>query len=388
MAERIAVRIPRETVNDETVRILAWKFDSGAVVEKDQLLCEVETSKAVMEIHAPAAGRLVYTAAAGEDLPVGDTICYILEGDSEPVEPCPSPPTPAARLSAAARAAAEQHGVDIASFPPGTLVRSEDVLRRAGGGDRLAAQWEDLPRRKLLEGRILEGGRSAVLPGSVTCMVPLGQLPARIRDLHLATGGLLPLIVFEAARLLRKYPEFNAAHDRGRIGYYRHVHIGWALDGGDGLVVPVVEDADQKDIREIAALMQTQMEAYIARSLSTQELLAATFTISDLSGYGVSFFSPLISRAQSAILGVGKGHDESLSLTLAFDHRLSEGRKAALYLRELSERLQFHGLPPSPPQPHCVVCHRDGETLQRHKLALVPSAVPGGYICSLCLAGW
>jgi pyruvate/2-oxoglutarate dehydrogenase complex dihydrolipoamide acyltransferase (E2) component len=381
MCDRIAVSIPRETVNDETVRILAWKCGSGTRVEKDQLVCEVETSKAVMEIHAPAAGRLEYSAVPGEDLPIGETICHIVEDESEiretALHPPPAPSRAAVRLSAAARSAAERHGVDVASFPAGMLVRRQDVLRQAGVPDRLAVQWTDLPRRKLTEGRILDSGRAGVIPSSVTCMFPLGQLPAR----------LLPLIIFEAARLLRRYPEFNAIHNQGRIGHYEHIHIGWALDGGEGLVVPVIESADTKDIGEIVAVQERQIAAYIGRSFSLEDLLPATFTISDLSGYGVSFFLPLILRGQSAILGVGKDGD-GLSLTLAFDHRLSDGRRAALFLRELSERLQSHGAVLPPPQPHCVICQRDVETLQRHKLVLLPSAVPAGYVCSLCVAGW
>jgi pyruvate/2-oxoglutarate dehydrogenase complex dihydrolipoamide acyltransferase (E2) component len=80
--------------------------------------------------------------------------------------------------------------------------------------------------------------------------------------------------------------------------------------------------------------------------LAPSDLLGATFTISDLSGDGVSFFQPLISPAQSAILVVGSeltsGDDERLYLTLAFDHQLAEGRKAARFVRELSKRLEIH----------------------------------------------
>src|SRR5271154_3621105 len=78
MPEIVFVTIPQETVNDESVRILAWKVASGSKVEKDQQLCEVETSKAVMDIEAPEAGTVVYSAAAGDEVPVGSTICQIV----------------------------------------------------------------------------------------------------------------------------------------------------------------------------------------------------------------------------------------------------------------------------------------------------------------------
>src|SRR5579859_521726 len=78
MPEIVFVTIPQETVNDESVRILSWKIPSGSKVEKDQQLCEVETSKAVMDIEAPEAGTVVYSAAAGDEVPVGSTICQIV----------------------------------------------------------------------------------------------------------------------------------------------------------------------------------------------------------------------------------------------------------------------------------------------------------------------
>ena len=78
MPEIVFVTIPQETVNDESVRILSWKVASGSKVEKDQPLCEVETSKAVMDIEAPAAGVVVYSTKAGEEVPVGSTICEIV----------------------------------------------------------------------------------------------------------------------------------------------------------------------------------------------------------------------------------------------------------------------------------------------------------------------
>src|SRR5580698_4750167 len=78
MPEIVFVTIPQETVNDESVRILSWKVASGSTVEQDQQLCEVETSKAVMDIEAPEAGVVVYSAAAGDEVPVGSTICQIV----------------------------------------------------------------------------------------------------------------------------------------------------------------------------------------------------------------------------------------------------------------------------------------------------------------------
>jgi len=406
MAETIALSIPRETVNDETGRILSWKVPSGSLVEKDELVCEVETSKVVLEIHAPAAGRLRYSAAVGEELPIGADICYIVGADENDVEPVVDAAIPesvapaAARLSAAARRAAAQYGIDVSSFPAGTLVRRSDVLRKAGGplADRDAGvpvRWADLPRRKLLESRILRAGQAASIQSSVTSTCRAGRLLARMQKLGLATAGLQPIVIFETGRLLKQYEELNAIHQQGRIGQYQQINIGWALDGGYGLVVPVIERADERDIHEIAAIMQQQLEAYLEQALSPAQLRGGTFTVTDLSSYGASFFQPLIAEGQSAILGIGGGPpwpgDEVLTLTLAFDHQLSEGKRAARFLQDLAARLEEHGALASPAdetEPHCMVCQRDRKTLQEHKLILLRSEVPPGLVCSLCVAGW
>jgi pyruvate/2-oxoglutarate dehydrogenase complex dihydrolipoamide acyltransferase (E2) component len=446
MVETIKVAIPHETVNDETVRILSWKVISGAFVEKEQFLCEVETSKAVMEIHAPEAGKVQYTAAVGDEVPVGSIICEIIAQmqaglqkqpefeivaiATEAERKAPVTDLPPARFTPLARNVAADCGIDPAVFPPGTLVRSSDVLLKAGnavpkvetrpewsapsqekaltrddGRSKNVAvagvpvDWVELPRRKIVEGRILGMGQTASIPSSVTLICRAARLRERADQLGLAAGGMTALIVFEVARLLQKYPMFNGFHDRGRMGQYLEVNIGWAIDGGQGLVVPVVKNADRKSLREIANVMEQHVEAYVGNSLTPADFLGGTFTVSDLSGEGISLFQPLISQGQSAILGVGSDGEgsESLYLTLAFDHQLTEGRKGAQFLRELAGRLEAHaalertptnGAGTAQPERHCVVCQRDESALKKQKAFLVKSELPPGSVCSLCLAGY
>jgi pyruvate/2-oxoglutarate dehydrogenase complex dihydrolipoamide acyltransferase (E2) component len=481
MSEIVFVTIPQETVNDESVRILSWKVASGAKVEKDQQLCEVETSKAVMDIEAPIAGTVVYSAAAGDEVPVGSTICQIApEGVAlptaaataaapaslEPVavpEPSASPALPEqsaaatlatdsgpgsssdsatdpniasedlppARLTPLAAKLAAEFGFAKESFARGTLIRKDDVLRRAGKlppdapatpakpaapapvakaaepvenlpVSGVALTWTDLPRRKTFEAKVLSQGQARTIQSQVTSSVRAPRLRARLRRLGLTELGLGALTIFETARLLRKYPEFNAIHDRGRIGLYQDVNIGWAIDsgapGGQGLMVPVVPKADQKTAQEIVEIMQRHVDGYVEGKLATSDFLGGTFTISDLSGDGIGHFNPLISQGQSAILGVGGEIDgagnETLYLTLAFDHQLAEGRKAAQFVRELAGRLEAQAaLEPAPVQaapavgePYCSLCQRDRAALKAIRGILVRSEIPTGFVCSVCLA--
>jgi pyruvate/2-oxoglutarate dehydrogenase complex dihydrolipoamide acyltransferase (E2) component len=468
MAEIVFVTIPQETVNDESVRILAWKVASGSVVEQDQLLCEVETSKAVMDIEAPAAGVVVYSAAAGDEVPVGSTICQIVPpgmaipsmaetateiAQGDPVgqaSPIAAPVAaksaenhaigqhsdtreaadlPPARLTPLAAKLAAEFGFAKESFARGCLVRRDDVLRRAGklpaepvapvqtassvqtAAPAKAAEpvenapvagvavvWTDLPRRKIFEARVLGQGQARTVQSQVTSSVRAPRLRARLERLGMTSIGLSALTIFEAARLLRKYPEFNAIHDRGRMGQYGDVNVGWAIDagttGGQGLMVPVIPQADQKTPQEIVEIMQRHIDGYVEGKLGTADFLGGTFTISDLSADGISHFQPLISQGQSAILGVGGELDgagnETLYLTLAFDHQLAEGRKAAQFVRELAGRLEAHAAlepEPAPPEPYCALCQRDGAALRAIRGILVRSEMPAGFVCSVCLAG-
>jgi pyruvate/2-oxoglutarate dehydrogenase complex dihydrolipoamide acyltransferase (E2) component len=481
MPEIVYVAIPQETVNDESVRILLWKVPSGSVVAQDQVLCEVETSKAVMDIEAPAAGTVVYSAKDGDEVPVGSTICQIVPAGmsvpsmrdtaeeiaqndpvgqtaavSAPAEVVESSPvgtmaTPSAAKSAvladvaveaviadadlpparftplAAKLAAE-FGYAKNSFARGALVRRDDVLRRAGklppaqpkktqaAAAPVAAKaepeanppvagvavaWSDLPRKKTFEARLLGQGKARTVQSQVTTSVRATRLRARLERMGLGDSGLGALTIFEAARLLKKYPEFNAVHDRGKIGLYGEVNIGWAVDGGagsQGLMVPVIPKADEKTVQEIAETMARQIDAYVESKLTTSDFLGGTFTISDLSGDGVSHFQPLISQGQAAILGVGGEVDaagnETLYLTLAFDHQLAEGRKAAQFVRELAARLEAHAALEPPPvqeapktgEPYCALCQRDKAALKAIRGILVRSEIPAGYVCSVCLA--
>jgi len=462
MPEIVLVTIPQETVNDESVRILAWKVASGSKVEKDQQLCEIETSKAVMDIEAPEAGMVVYTAQAGDEVPVGSTLCQIVpEGATIAAQSLPStaqtlssttqsvqaPATkveipadvavdpaleesdlPPARLTPLAAKLAAEFGFAKESFARGTLVRRDDVLRRAGKLPAeapaakpaapvappvlakaaepvenapvagVAVVWSDLPRRKTFEAKILSQGQARTIQSQVTSSVRATRLRSRLERLGLTSVGLGALVIFEAARLLRKYPEFNAVHDRGRIGVYSDVNIGWAVDGGQGLMVPVVSQADRKTPQEIVEIMQRHIDGYVEGKLGTADFLGGTFTVSDLSGDGIGHFHPLISQGQAAILGVGGELDgqgnETLYLTLAFDHQLAEGRKAAQFVRELAGRLEAHAaLEPAPVQAapegeiYCAYCQRDVAAIKAIRAMLVKSEIPAGYVCSVCLAG-
>ena len=221
---------------------------------------------------------------------------------------------------------------------------------------------------------------------------------------HAAVGdSATAIIVAETARLLRKYPVFNAYYSDENINYYDQVNIGFAVDAGKGLKVPVIRDADRKEIAAIAAEMRELVVTYLDDRLTVESLAGGTFTVTDLSGENVVAFHPLISRGQAAILGVcaevslpGTGAG-AFNLVLGFDHQLSEGRTAGRFLGELRERLTHYeetflrDRVTRAEVPRCARCQGSYHELAANGHALVQSVQADGSVrllCKLCFEGW
>jgi pyruvate/2-oxoglutarate dehydrogenase complex dihydrolipoamide acyltransferase (E2) component len=457
VAESTPVVIPHESVNDESVTLIAWCVANGERVQEGQALAEVEGSKAVFTIPAPVAGIVRYTLEVGHEIAVGAPLCTIsseavaqvvADGARRAAAPRPVPhPSEnrdaeskgqqpgSPRFSREAEALLQQHGLDPQRFVGYGLVRASDVLAMLSGNGRstpaapgppavkppgprtadapipaagVPFRSEPLPRSKQAEIRYLASGSHNTLPSLVTVAVPTRGLRAAVAQYAQTAGSTTAIIVFEVARLLRQYPRFNAFYADGAAHLYDAVNIGLAIDGGHGLKVPVIRDADTKGLGQIAGEMQGLLRSYLDNRLRGEELAGGTFTISDLSGEGVLSFHPLITQGQGAILGIGSeqgsgtGSAEGFfTLILAFDHQLAEGRHAAQFLQELARRLQGYEAAmrsqPGAGEPRCERCLSSLSRLrqldqgQRGAHFLVHTIQPDGtsaYRCSACLQGW
>jgi pyruvate/2-oxoglutarate dehydrogenase complex dihydrolipoamide acyltransferase (E2) component len=199
--------------------------------------------------------------------------------------------------------------------------------------------------------------------------------------------------------LLRKYPVFNAFYDDGKVQYYEAVNIGIAMDAERGLKVPVLTNADHRSIAEIRMEVENFVLSYLDDTLPVQALADGTFTVTDLSGEDVHSFVPLINQGQAAILGIGAeyfqpGHvDGFFNLMLAFDHRLTEGRTAAAFLKDLRDRLSSYerALRRSDEEPQCTRCLRTRSELAELNVPLLLGIQQAGEtapICGNCILGW
>jgi pyruvate/2-oxoglutarate dehydrogenase complex dihydrolipoamide acyltransferase (E2) component len=388
--------LERANVNDETVTLLRWFVKDGDRVEADVLLAEVETSKANLEIHSERAGYVQWAVPEGAEVAVSSAIGYIADAPgagpaiTAAVKPAGVPAAaPAAaiaavevkagqpsfesaaqhpqRFSKLAEAMMQAHGLTAADFPGKTLVRKQDVLERLNGtapekaapqttapavpsAARITQPFREIPLSKMKrsEGATLAAGsRTAVTSAvSVTCFTR--GLRKALKTHPVETGNLSAVIVYEVGRLLPKYPTLNAAYRAGVMLQYEQVNVGFALDDGRGLKVAVFQNCDRMGLEAVADELFALTAAYIADKLTPAQISNATFTISDLSGFGVSDAYPVISENQGAILAVSGEQFAPgaaygfYTLTLAFDHQLSDGRTAARFLNDLKKRLQHY----------------------------------------------
>jgi pyruvate/2-oxoglutarate dehydrogenase complex dihydrolipoamide acyltransferase (E2) component len=402
------ILLERDNVNDESVVLVCWHIEHGGKVAAETLLAEVETSKANVEVYASVEGYLQWAFPAGADVPVSSPIGYI---STEPLTggalraptkssagnstagsmsngtlavPTATPLGPVAlvvdtsgaafvfasprqRISRLAAKMMEEHGLTAGQFAGKFLIRKQDVLdllnppapkppavmaqqASALPAAAITQPYTEVPLSKMkrFEGAALAAGvRNAVSSAVVVTCFTRG-LRKNLKNHPVETGNLSAVIVYEVSRLLRKYPVLNATHRKGVMLQYDQVNLGFALDDGRGLKVAVFHDADQMSLQQVADELLALTTAYVQNKLTPTQISNATFTISDLSGLGVSDFYPIISENQSGILGVSgeqfaPGSEYGFyTMNLTFDHQLSDGRTAARFLNDLKKRLQVY----------------------------------------------
>ena len=243
----------------------------------------------------------------------------------------------------AAAAAAHPAAPPLPDFSQWGPVQEEamNAVRRITAS-HLTAAWQTIP---------------AVTQLDKADITDLEHLRKRYAPRAEAAGGKLTvtaILVKVVATALKVFPQFNASIDMARstVIYKRYCHVGIAVDTDRGLLVPVIRDADRKNIVEIAAALGEISVRARARKLGPAEMQGGSFTISNLGGIGGSHFSPIINSPEVAILGVSRAETEPvwrdgafvprlrLPLSLTYDHRLIDGADGIRFLRWIIEALE------------------------------------------------
>lgn len=377
--------------------IVRWMVTEGAAVKEDDLLVEVLTDKANVEIPSPVDGVLArILASPGRTVKVGEVIALIETAGAAPVPGAPEkrekkeapapppgkdePPPPAAPpggpagevlATPAVRKLARDLGIDlskVAGTGPGGRVTEENV-RAAAEARAPAAAGEPAEERIPFRGRRRMAAKKMVLSKSTVPHALLVDeadatnllaMRASLREIGEREGvriTVLPFLIQAVVTALRRHPAMNASLDeeRGEIVLKKRYDIGMAVDAEDGLVVPVIRDAGEKTIVELAREVERLAEGARSGKLSISDLSGGTFTVTSIGSIGGLFSYPVINLPEAAILGVHKivrrpvvreGEivvRDMMYLSLSFDHRLIDGGTATRFLNDVILRIETAG---------------------------------------------
>lgn len=371
-----------------------WLVKEGDLVSEDDLLVEVITDKATAEIPSPFAGVVTKIhVGEGEIVPVGTVLITVGEEAAEPAAEAPGrakPPPPPARGPSGdgrtsgttavkamppVRKLARDLGVDISQIEgtgPGGRVLRGDVEavaeRRPVTAPRPAEEREPVGeggRRERLRGvRRTIADRMAtahrlVPPVTHVEECDVTELDATRRLANARNPGgpkmtFLPFIVKAVVAGLRDHPALNASLDEeaGEIVYWDRYDIGVAVDTPNGLMVPVIREADSKSVPVIAGEIESLAAGARAGTLKPEELRGSTFTVTSPGPYGGLMATPIIFHPQAAILGVHRAGERPvvrdaqivartmMNISVTFDHRILDGMTAAKFILDVVQLLE------------------------------------------------
>lgn len=411
----IAIQLPALSPTMSEGRITKWLKKEGDKVNSGDGIAECETDKSNLEIEATDSGTLLkILVPAGSSIAVGGTIAWIGKpGEAIPeapaaapapaaaapapaaAKPAPAPvtalpppppkpkpaaPAPAAgerlRVSPLARKMAETQGIDLASVPgsgPNGRIVKRDVeeamsapatektgkkagapIFRATPGVRLPPEELALTSmRKVIAQRLTE-----VKPGVphfyLTIEVEMDQalkLREEARELELKVS-VNDIVVKATAMAVRRFPRINQFFAGDRIVQLKTVDVGVAVAIEDGLITPIVKDADVKGVAEVAQEIRELADRAKKKALKPEEYTGGSITVSNLGMFGIDSFIAVLNPPQAAILAVGKVEPkvvvrdgqmvirQMMSITLSGDHRVIDGAVGAQYLQVLRDFLE------------------------------------------------
>ncbi|MEM3154295.1 MAG: dihydrolipoamide acetyltransferase family protein [Candidatus Woesearchaeota archaeon] len=389
--------------------LIKWLVKEGDKVEEHQPIVELETDKAVVQVPSPRAGIILKTyGGPGEKIKVGEILCTIGEAgekvsapalkaaakkvsttvigqleeapEEEEKKVAPMPPKktaePAVATLPAVRKLAQEMGVDISKIQgsgPGGRITEDDVRRASG---KVAKEEPKGPtvtferfgrvirlplkgiRRTIAENMRESLSRAAHVThmdyADVTKLAEFREKEkeeAEKKGVHLT---FMPFIVKACVLALKEFPYVNSSLDdeKQEIVLKQYYHIGIAVDTPAGLMVPVVHNANEKTILEIARDIWRVAELARTREIQLKDLQGSTFTITNVGSLGGEFATPVINYPECAILALGRISEKPvavegkveirkmLPLSLSFDHRIIDGALAAKFVNEIKRHLE------------------------------------------------
>lgn len=395
MATEIKAPVFPESVADGT--IATWHKKVGEAVSRDDVICDIETDKVVLEVVAPADGVLTnIIKGEGDTVLSAEVIAQFEEGavGSAPTAEAPSAEKqavveqatanvqagattvversqPVQDQAPAVRKALSETGInpaDVQGTGRGGRITKEDVANHQSKpavaplsvavGERVEKRVPMTRLRKRIAERLLSATQETAMLTTFNevNMKPIMEMRKQYKDAfekrHGARLGFMSFFVKAATEALKRYPAVNASIDGDDIVYHGYYDIGVAVSSDRGLVVPVLRDTDRMNYAEV----ENGIAAYAAKAregkLSIEEMSGGTFTITNGGTFGSLLSTPILNQPQTAILGMHKIQDRPMAvngqveilpmmyLALSYDHRLIDGKEAVGFLVTIKELLE------------------------------------------------
>ncbi|HVC20895.1 MAG TPA: 2-oxoglutarate dehydrogenase complex dihydrolipoyllysine-residue succinyltransferase [Vicinamibacterales bacterium] len=403
----INVVVPELGESVVEARVARWLKNEGDYVAAGEPLVELETEKTDLEVSAPRAGLLQRIERPdGADVKIGERLATIDESaagapaavtapaaPAAAPEPAPAPPAAPAptreadrlRATPVAQRVARERAVDLAAVRgtgdrgrvmrqdveshPGAPPSAEaapapaplPVQPRAATGDRLDERVRMSKRRLTIARRLVEAQHTAAMLTTFNeiDMTAVMDLRQRRRDEFKARHGIglgiASFFVKASIAALREFPRLNAEIQGEEMVLKHYYDIGMAVGAAEGLVVPVIRDADRLSFAEVEQAIKLYSQKAAARTLSLDDLRGGTFTITNGGVFGSLLSTPILNPPQVGILGLHKIQDRVVPLkgqivvrpmmyvALSYDHRIVDGREAVQFLVRLKDFVEDPG---------------------------------------------
>ncbi len=394
----IKVPSPGESISE--VRIAQWLVKSGDTVEKDQVIAEIDSDKATLELSAEAEGRIELLAAADATVNVGDVVAKIdtsVKAEVKPkaqvqaqeakkpaaaaaapaaapaASPAPAPAT-AAHATPVAKAMLDEKGVDAGkvkgSGPNGRITKSDVEAYIAGGvdaGDKLMNGWGGTRndsrakmttlRKKVAERLVSVKNQTAMLTtfnevDMSAVMALRDKYKDKFKEQKGVNLGFMSFFTKAVTEALRLYPNVGGQISGEEIITFDYADIGIAVSSPKGLMVPVVRNAERMTLAEIEARIKELAIKARDGKLSIDEMTGGTFTITNGGVFGSMLSTPILNPPQSAILGMHNIVERPVAVNgqvvirpimyvaLSYDHRIIDGKESVSFLYKVKEMIE------------------------------------------------
>jgi len=389
----IDIKVPTVGESISEVSLANWLKKEGDYVNRDEVLCELESEKATFELNAEQAGILHLIAKEGDTLAIGDVVCQIDETAAKPASAAtPAPEAPkkeekAAPAKTESKPAAAPAQSDVKATPVAQAIMAEkqvkptevkgsgslgrimkqDVLEalshpgRKGGNEAFSRdeKREKMSNlRRTVSRRLVEAKNSTAMLTTFNevDMTRIMEIRKQYKDIfkesHGVNLGFMSFFTKACCIALQEWPAVNAYIDGEELVYHNYCDISIAVSAPKGLVVPVIRNAESLSMAEIEAKVGELAKKARENKLTIEEMTGCTFTITNGGVFGSLMSTPIINIPQSAILGMHKIQERPMAingkvevrpmmyLAVSYDHRIIDGRESVSFLVRVKELLE------------------------------------------------